>query len=1579
MAGSDHNTDPDSEMDPSGNPGDSAQGRGAANHPETSPDSHFGTDLPPQYRRFGAVLGLRLGAFQDVLENGGFGSFDALADEESDENYPEIDNTDDDHNLDQNSGHDDGNSENAGSSDGLESDLGPGFLRRLAQGHGHGPADGSGDPRADFLRAMDAILGDRPAGFSDVMQRLMGGGVVFGGGRESAEFDGLIANLDQREDTYLALETLNELLERLLMMNGITAERVIPANRLARSLVGLMRDPALAEDLELHLVACRCLYNFLEVNQDFIHDALHNQAVECLCEKLLEVSFIDLTEQALQTLEMMSRETVSHDVIVASNGLRACLQFLDFLTVHAQRRCLTIVANACSNVLVTNFGMVKDAFESISTVVRTNNDSIVLENGWLAISRIVASFRFKPALLEELFLGKEDLLNELVLVVKVSANKNSSSSSSERTSVSYSTCLSLIRLLIILASVSVGISRSLLEHCCVGQMVVGALNKYAKKREGSSQEAEMQATVSIEALMAAPQELLLQLLNLVGYLLPISYSAKETPFLKDTHQESEERQEMNRQRAALYKEEVYGHYWTFVNDIWPLLVSSFQATMDYEIRRRIVISLNRIVAFCGDGEVGKISAVDSVTGMLASVTNSSKSVLEKEIREPEDVDMLASDTNEDSHDEEMSFRLVQTEDLTKLHANVLLLSTLLLTKRLIEKSSFGLIHYFEREGLINDIKAILHRLRADFRPRSTLEQPTDSYAFLGHGNKFVDSEFTKEYEPKLSSNDLYASLISVGTNIEELHASSQSEIGGGCEHVRILPEIKAILANHRIIKTYSAAQWTEVWTLLQYALSGGSGGAISSFELISSGMIDLLAHLFTAEGYDFGYEFSDCYQTFVGVFFGQKTAVLALVSVLQEALTRSESFEIVSAGALQNDSHTAVMARQVKLRLAAEGGNEDNKLPPAMQNMVLAVHAIATFKLVDAFLRQRFRFIDDFSGEEAEDETVDEVDQTRPKKDETIHTEFLINGEVIPNETTIYGAVYRSLQVEADEAVDPSRVWLAVHTVQFRKVSSTVAQEQKPAAQSLGEADLDGYDDTSIGVLRLLRVLFDMNVFSGLPVNPEAFMNWKLAVKLNRQLEEPLVVASGTLPGWSIHVTKHFPFVFPLNTRMFFLQSTSFGYLRLIHQWQLRTNQEYSDAHNGASSGANAPQRAQLGRPARQKVRISRKLLLQSAIKVLQLYGTAPGFVEIEYFDEVGLGLGPTLEFYAQVLQEFSRRKLQLWRDVEKGDEDGFVVAPQGLFPAPLDKNQVLSESGRKVLFFFATLGKFVARALLDLRIVDFHFSPSFLALVQFFNRHARLAVARDAKKVANMATLKAVDPVLADSLAHLSKYTAQYGGLSAEERENVTVDGATLEDLALAFVLPGYAGYELAAGGSEMAVTADNVELYISKVIEATLFLGVVHQTKAFMEGFSKVFPVDSLVIFLANELTALFGSAEEDWSVETLTSAIHANHGYVKESEAVQQLVRILVGFTTTEKRTFLQFLTGLPRLPVGGFKALRPELTVVKKHPEGGLSSDDYLPSVMTCANYLKLPEYSLEAKMRQRLVQAVNEGAGAFLLS
>jgi len=77
---------------------------------------------------------------------------------------------------------------------------------------------------------------------------------------------------------------------------------------------------------------------------------------------------------------------------------------------------------------------------------------------------------------------------------------------------------------------------------------------------------------------------------------------------------------------------------------------------------------------------------------------------------------------------------------------------------------------------------------------------------------------------------------------------------------------------------------------------------------------------------------------------------------------------------------------------------------------------------------------------------------------------------------------------------------------------------------------------------------------------------------------------------------------------------------------------------------------------------------------------------------------------------------------------------------------------------------------------------------------------------------------------------------------------------------------------------------------------------------------------------------------------------------------------------------FTIGAPRLPIGGLKGLNPKLTIVKKIPDDvNQFADAILPSVMTCQNYIKLPDYSTKEILKKRLTFAMMEGQEAFALS
>jgi E3 ubiquitin-protein ligase TRIP12 len=93
-----------------------------------------------------------------------------------------------------------------------------------------------------------------------------------------------------------------------------------------------------------------------------------------------------------------------------------------------------------------------------------------------------------------------------------------------------------------------------------------------------------------------------------------------------------------------------------------------------------------------------------------------------------------------------------------------------------------------------------------------------------------------------------------------------------------------------------------------------------------------------------------------------------------------------------------------------------------------------------------------------------------------------------------------------------------------------------------------------------------------------------------------------------------------------------------------------------------------------------------------------------------------------------------------------------------------------------------------------------------------------------------------------------------------------------------------------------------------------------------------------------------------------------------------------TPEEQRKFLLFVTGSPKLPYGGFKALEPKLTIVRREA-GTQAPDQYLPSVNCCFYYLKLPgllhsllgnfvDYSSKEVLRERLMFAIENGQGSF---
>ena len=491
------------------------------------------------------------------------------------------------------------------------------------------------------------------------------------------------------------------------------------------------------------------------------------------------------------------------------------------------------------------------------------------------------------------------------------------------------------------------------------------------------------------------------------------------------------------------------------------------------------------------------------------------------------------------------------------------------------------------------------------------------------------------------------------------------------------------------------------------------------------------------------------------------------------------------------------------------------------------------------------------------------------------HIEFSIEDQPIPNETTIYRAVHYNKPQPADPS--PRNVWSAIHTVKFKRVPGPPPPESaslKPVSGTASTAGSSGMPPSlhehpaTSKILRLLNIFHEMNANlddvlddskASFTVKAEPvaqFVNTKLTAKLNRQLEEPLIVASNCLPSWSEDLARLYPFLFPFETRHLFLQSTSFGYARSMTRWQNQSAEENRrDRHRD--------DRPFMGRLQRQKVRISRTRMLESAMKVMELYGGSASVLEVEYFEEVGTGLGPTLEFYSTVSKEFSKKKTKLWRENDANENDEYAFGKLGMFPAPMTAEQAETEGGKKILNQFKMLGKFIARSMLDSRIIDVSLNPTFFRVGD-----------QPSTVPLSLGAVKTVDSQLAKSLKLLKQYASAKKDIDrkhvpnaqkAQAARQFVIDGAHIEDLGLDFTLPGYPAIELIPDGSNTSVTMDNVASYVDEVIDMTLGSGMQRQVDQFRAGFSEVFPYSALKAFTPGELVMLFGRVEEDWSIES------------------------------------------------------------------------------------------------------------------
>ncbi|XP_074887894.1 E3 ubiquitin-protein ligase TRIP12 isoform X3 [Buteo buteo] len=707
---------------------------------------------------------------------------------------------------------------------------------------------------------------------------------------------------------------------------------------------------------------------------------------------------------------------------------------------------------------------------------------------------------------------------------------------------------------------------------------------------------------------------------------------------------------------------------------------------------------------------------------------------------------------------------------------------------------------------------------------------------------------------------------------------------------------------------------------------------------------------------------------------------------------------------------------------------------PVKIDPLALVQAIERYLVVRGY--GRVREDDEDSDDDGSDEEIDEslAAQFLNSGNVRHRLQFYIGDHLLPYNMTVYQAVRQySLQAEeeresTDDESNPlgrAGIWTKTHTIWYKPVREDEDGNKDCVGGKRGRAQTaptktsprnskkhdelwhDGvcpsvlnplevylistppenitFEDPSLDVILLLRVLHAIsrywyylydNAICKEIIPTSEFINSKLTAKANRQLQDPLVIMTGNIPTWLTELGKTCPFFFPFDTRQMLFYVTAFDRDRAM-QRLLDTNPEINQSDSQDSRVA--------PRLDRKKRTVNRDELLKQAESVMQDLGSSRAMLEIQYENEVGTGLGPTLEFYALVSQELQRADLGLWRGEEvtlanpKGSQEGtkYIHNLQGLFALPFGRTAKPAHIA-KVKMKFRFLGKLMAKAIMDFRLVDL---PLGLPFYKWMLRQETSLTSHD---------LFSIDPVVAKSIYHLEDIVRQKKRLEQDKTqtkeslqyalEALTMNGCSVEDLGLDFTLPGFPNIELKKGGKDTPVTIHNLEEYLRLVIFWALNEGVARQFDSFRDGFESVFPLSHLQYFYPEELEQLLcGSKTDTWDAKTLMECCRPDHGYTHDSRAVKYLFEILSSFDSEQQRLFLQFVTGSPRLPVGGFRSLNPPLTIVRKTFESTENPDDFLPSVMTCVNYLKLPDYSTIEIMREKLLIAAREGQQSFHLS
>ncbi|ETK96949.1 hypothetical protein L915_00429 [Phytophthora nicotianae] len=1100
-------------------------------------------------------------------------------------------------------------------------------------------AEGEGVPQS-----LRGLLEQLHSGDSSVLGGMFPFSQLLQGSGGNPRFQRLLEQIGADQPVHTQMAALSELCETLslsteeaLAVSGFNVDKFVPA------VVALLRTPT---SMELLLLAARALSTILELYpSSAIPRATAEHVIPSLCEKLLEIEYMDVAELALQILEkivckseqaLSSTATVSNAAqlcaqyrteLIQENGIVALLQFVDFFPLEIQRRAARIVCQLCTDFPLSMEDKLRQGLPYITNLVRSF-DHEILESSFACLQKLGESTAFADNSEFASMIATEEICGLLLTKLTSYASLDGSSSSSSQLSptgiLRFLSCL-LSCVPSDLSGVTVIPSASHLRFVKLPPIVTALLAK--------------QEVIS-------DNQLIRETLKLVIAVLPIAEELSSTETIP---------------RPML----------TLAHEILPLIIRVYDVTSRADVRYDCLGVIYRSCSLMHANEqlftAQERTELSRLAAFLARVLRPNR-----------------SDTKSD-------------KDLALVEIALRIIEVPLLHSGAREAAK----DIFERHGVASIIRFYVTSAKENTSEGDMLEIQTTSARlvreYLGDDSSIVSimtqlEQLVEQLQTAQASNSADTSLFDVLLKLRDFVAQGEDFLTAH--------EIACSGLVKVLIQILSDTRGQQAFSQMLDVEDGSDGrGFVTSLLRCLQDSISSEKDAFSVSTTDGS---SGLSSGSVAIDLDQLTQHIKVHVLIEETKPAAEpDNEDQSTQTDSRDTSEESPLRGMKTTSKRNGRNHkaNNR---TVHDTVVLVEPLARIETMEDFIADKLfgrggsaeSILDELAdtGEENESGEIDESgefanDVVKPRRVVAVY-----RGQVLPTDMSILEAIVKFGGVETNnktnERSEPatssrSRIWTASpHDITFRVAASSDSSVSEDAVSSESNADDSKvavavpsdsetgqwWDDVWDLLLLLKLVRTQCTGKFGTSLN---FVNSYLSLQVRRALQQPVRVVTNSLSEWCFRLVNEFAFVLEFETRCHFMYATTCGCSRAIQYlcrsvWRKAVMEEPAAQQTRPSTSSRRRYRdgssrtrtsgldniAQMVKLPRLKVRVARSRLLQSAMKLVAIYGGKKAVIEIEFLGEVGTGLGPTTEFFTLVCQQIQSKRLQLWRDDDRTPVD---------------------------------------------------------------------------------------------------------------------------------------------------------------------------------------------------------------------------------------------------------------------------------------------------------------------------------------